>query len=47
MPTLQETSKLAASQVLAESALTTMSITRELNAEDIETLLERVEEVVE
>ncbi len=43
----EETSNLATSQVLAESALMAISISRELNAEHIEALLEGVDEVVE
>jgi flagellin len=42
----EETSNLATSQVLAESALAAISISRELNAEHIEALLEGVEENV-
>jgi flagellin len=43
----EETANLATSQVLAESALMAISISRELNAEHIEALLEGVEETVE
>jgi len=43
----EETANLAASQVLAESALMAMKFTRELNAEHVEALLEGVEEVLE
>jgi flagellin len=39
----EETANLATSQVLAESALTAISISRELNAEHIEALLDGVE----
>jgi flagellin-like hook-associated protein FlgL len=43
----EEASNLAAAQVLTESTLQAMRITRELNAEHIEALLEGVDEVVE
>jgi flagellin len=43
----QEATNLAVSQILAEGALTAMTITRQLNSEHIAALMEGVEEVVE